>query len=118
MNHTNKKPDKNPANRDPITNEPGSHPVGTGVGAAAGGVAGAAVGSVGGPVGAGVGAAAGAVVGGLSGKAASEQFNPTEGGLDRYLDYTVVDRDGDKVGSVDAVWEDHTGQPAYIAVKT
>jgi uncharacterized protein (TIGR02271 family) len=60
----------------------------------------------------------GAVAGGLGGKAVAEHFNPTETNLERYLDYTVVDRNNDKVGTVDAVWEDHTGQPAYIAVKT
>jgi uncharacterized protein (TIGR02271 family) len=118
MNRKEKSSDKNPANRDPITQEPGAHPVGTATGAAAGGVAGAAAGSVAGPVGTGVGAAAGAVIGGLGGKAVAESFNPTQGDLERYLDYTVLDRDGDKVGSVDAVWEDHTGQPAYVAVKT
>src|SRR6185503_17962500 len=37
--------DDNPANRDPITGAPGSHPAGTAAGAAAGGVAGAAIGS-------------------------------------------------------------------------
>ena len=118
MNRKTKAGDKNIENRDPITGEPGSHPVGTGAGALAGGAAGAAAGSVGGPVGAAVGGAAGAVVGGLGGKAVAENFNPTGGDLQRYLDYTVVDRDGEKVGSVDAVWEDHTGQPAYVAVKT
>lgn len=65
-------------NLDPITAEPGSHPVGTGVGAAAGGVvAGAAVGAFAGPVGAAVGAVAGAVAGGLGGKAVAEAVNPT-----------------------------------------
>ena len=60
------------ANRDPITNEPGAHPVGTGVGAALGGAAaGAAAGAFGGPVGAVVGGVAGAVAGGLAGKAAA-----------------------------------------------
>lgn len=108
------------ANRDPITGEPGSHPVGTGIGAAAGGAAaGAAVGTVAGPVGTGIGAAIGAVAGGLGGKAAAEHFNPTEAGdLRRFIDYTVVDRDNDKIGTVDAVWEDHTGQPTYLAVRT
>ena len=33
------------ANRDPLTNEPGAHPIGTGVGAAGGAVAGAATGA-------------------------------------------------------------------------
>ncbi len=43
-------------NPDPITNEPGAHPIGTGVGAVAGGAAGAAAGAaIGGPVGAGIG---------------------------------------------------------------
>lgn len=70
--------DKRDANRDPITQEPGAHPVGTGLGAAAGGAAaGAAVGMVGGPVGAALGGIAGAVTGGLAGKAAAEAVNPT-----------------------------------------
>lgn len=64
-------------NRDPITDEPGAHPVGTGVGAAGGAVAGAAAGSIAGPAGAAVGGVVGAVVGGLAGKAAGEAVNPT-----------------------------------------
>jgi uncharacterized protein (TIGR02284 family) len=64
-------------NRDPLTDEPGSHPVGTGVGAAGGAVAGAAAGMMGGPVGAAVGGVVGAVVGGLAGRAAAEAVNPT-----------------------------------------
>jgi len=66
------------ANRDPITDAVGSHPVGTGVGALAGGaLAGAAAGTVAGPVGTVVGAAVGAVAGGLAGKAVAEQIDPT-----------------------------------------
>jgi uncharacterized protein (TIGR02284 family) len=64
-------------NRDPITDEPGAHPIGTGIGAAGGAVAGAAAGSVAGPIGAAVGGVVGAVVGGLAGKAAGEAVNPT-----------------------------------------
>jgi uncharacterized protein (TIGR02284 family) len=64
-------------NRDPLTDEPGSHPVGTGVGATGGAVAGAAAGTVGGPLGMAVGGTVGAVVGGLAGKAAAEAVNPT-----------------------------------------
>jgi len=64
-------------NRDPITDEPGAHPVGTGLGAAGGAVAGAAAGTVAGPVGTMVGGVIGAVVGGLAGKAAAEAINPT-----------------------------------------
>lgn len=77
MNDTSKLPEDH-ANRDPITGEPGAHPVGTGVGAAVGGAAaGAAVGSVAGPLGTAIGTAAGAVVGGLAGKAAAEEIDPT-----------------------------------------
>jgi uncharacterized protein (TIGR02284 family) len=64
-------------NRDPITDEPGAHPIGTGVGATGGAVAGAAAGSIAGPVGAAIGGAVGAVVGGLAGHAAGEAVNPT-----------------------------------------
>ena len=65
-------------NADPITGEPGAHPVGTGIGAAGGAAAGAAVGAAGGPVGAAVGGVVGAVVGGLAGKGVGEAVNPTE----------------------------------------
>jgi hypothetical protein len=70
--------DSHDANLDPITGEPGAHPVGTGVGAAGAGAIGTAVGAVvGGPVGAAVGAVVGSVVGGLAGKNAAERINPT-----------------------------------------
>ncbi len=69
---------KRDANRDPITGEPGAHPIGTGLGAAAGGMAaGAAAGAVAGPVGAVAGAVIGGVAGGLAGKAAGEAMDPT-----------------------------------------
>lgn len=64
-------------NQDPITGEPGAHPVGTGLGSAGGAVAGASIGAIGGPVGAAIGGVAGAVLGGLGGKAAAEAVNPT-----------------------------------------
>lgn len=65
-------------NKDAITGEPGSHPVGSGLGAAAGGAAaGAAAGAVTGPVGAAVGAVVGGVAGGLAGKAIAEKIDPT-----------------------------------------
>ena len=75
-------PERNP---DPITKEPGSHPVGTGLGAAAGGAAGigaviatgAVLGSMVGPLGTAIGVAAGAVAGALVGKGVAEQVNPT-----------------------------------------
>ena len=65
-------------NQDPMTGEPGAHPVGVGAGAAGGGVAGAVVGgALGGPIGAGVGAVVGAVSGAIAGKGAAEAINPT-----------------------------------------
>jgi hypothetical protein len=88
-----KKPPK--PNRDPLTGEPGAHPVGVGVGTAVGGgVAGAALGAAGaavaggvaaggamgaaaGPIGAVVGAVAGGVVGGMAGKEVAEHIDPT-----------------------------------------
>lgn len=70
--------DRNDANRDPISGQPGAHPIGTGAGAGAAGATGAAIGgAVGGPIGAVVGAAVGAVAGGLAGKGAAELVNPT-----------------------------------------
>lgn len=65
-------------NLDPISKEPGAHPVGTGLGAATGGAAlGAAAGVVGGPAGAVIGGLVGAVAGGLGGKTVGEAVNPT-----------------------------------------
>ena len=66
------------ANPDPMTGEPGAHPLGTGVGAAGAGLAGAAIGAVAGPIGSLAGAVVGAVVGGLAGKGVGEAMNPTE----------------------------------------
>ena len=65
-------------NADPITGEPGSHPIETGIGAAAvGAAAGMAVGAATGPVGAAVGAAVGAIAGGYAGKGVGEMIDPT-----------------------------------------
>jgi len=73
--------DSNPENRDPITKEPGSHPLGTGIGSAGGAATGAAIGTVvGGPIGAVVGGAIGAVAGGAAGHVAGEAANPTSEG--------------------------------------
>ena len=65
-------------NPDPITGEPGAHPVGTGIGAVSGAATGAAMGLAGGPIGAVIGGVAGAVTGGLIGKGVEEYFDPTE----------------------------------------
>jgi len=71
-------PPKGSRNPDPITDQPGSHPIETGIGAAvAGAASGLAVGAVTGPVGAAVGAAVGAIAGGLAGKGVGEIIDPT-----------------------------------------
>lgn len=81
------------ANRDPITGEPGAHPVGVAGGATGGALAGAAIGAIGGPIGSAIGGAIGAVAGGLAGKGVAESVNPTE---------------------EDAYWrEQHTTRPYY-----
>jgi hypothetical protein len=78
MDKFEKKDGRDPANRDSLTGEPGSHPVGTGMGSAGGAAAGVAVGAVvGGPVGAVVGGVAGAIAGGVVGHSAAEEVNPT-----------------------------------------
>jgi len=64
-------------NRDPISGEPGSHPVGTGVGSAGGAGLGAALGAPFGPIGALIGGAIGAIAGGAAGHAAGESIDPT-----------------------------------------
>lgn len=80
---------KSDLNADPITGEPGSHPIGTAVGAigvgavgavAGAAVAGAAVGAVAGPLGALAGAAVGTIIGGIAGHAAGEKMDPTHEG--------------------------------------
>ena len=68
---------KHDLNADPITGEPGSHPVGTAVGGVGGAAAGAAIGSMAGPLGTLIGGAIGAVVGGGAGHAAGEAIDPT-----------------------------------------
>ena len=67
----------------------------------------------------GIGLAAGAVIGGLVGKGGGEVVNPTGSeDLGRFVDYTVVDRNENKLGTVDAVWENGSGQPEYLAIRT
>jgi hypothetical protein len=63
---------------DPITDEPGAHPVTTGIGAAGGGATGAAIGvAMGGAAGGVIGAVIGAVAGGLGGSSVGESIDPT-----------------------------------------
>ena len=63
-------------NADPITGEPGSHPVETGIAGTGGAVIGAAIGAIGGPLGMVIGGAMGAMAGGLAGSAAGEAIDP------------------------------------------
>ncbi len=63
---------------DPVSHEPGFHPIGTGVGAMVGGASiGATAGTLLGPAGTLLGTVVGAVVGGLAGKSIEEQLDPT-----------------------------------------
>lgn len=69
-------------NEDPITHEPGSHPISTGVGAMGGVATGGAIGTVvAGPIGGVVGALIGAVAGGIGGSAVGEVIEPTQDNL-------------------------------------
>jgi uncharacterized protein YcfJ len=96
-------------NEDPITGEPGSHPVGTGIGAAGGGAAGAAIGTaVGGPIGTAVGAVIGAVAGGYAGHAAGEAIDPTAEDA-----YWRENHSKQSFARSDATYDDY--QPAYRA---
>lgn len=90
---TNAEIDRN-ENRDPITGEPGSHPVGTGVGTVGGAATGAAIGTLVGPVGTAVGGLVGAIAGAVAGHNVAEGFDPT---------------------AEDAYWEEnHRLKPYYI----
>lgn len=65
-------------NPDPITGEPGSHPVGSGIGATIGAVAGGAIGATAGPVGAAAGIVVGGFLGGAAGHSVAEAVNPSD----------------------------------------
>ena len=89
----NKKLNDDHTNRDPLTGEAGSHPVGTGLGAAGVGTAATIVGAaVAGPLGAVVGAVAGAAAGGAWGHQAAESANPTYVEIEPVLRQEFVDR--------------------------
>lgn len=107
-------PDSNP---DPITGQPGAHPVGTGIGAAGAGAAGAAIGgAIGGPVGAVVGAAVGAVGGGLAGKSVAEKIDPTvenEYWRNNYASRPYAEPDYDYTDYEPAYRTGYEGYPTY-----
>ena len=64
-------------NRDPISDAPGSHPVGVGIGGVGGAAAGATIGALAGPIGMLVGGAAGTLAGAAAGKGVAERIDPT-----------------------------------------
>jgi len=87
--------DRNP---DPISGEPGAHPIGAGLGAAVvGGATGTAAGAAFGPVGAIAGAVIGGIAGGYAGKAIEEEIDPT---------------------TEDAFWEEHFPERPYAGTDT
>lgn len=93
-------------NRDPITGEPGSHPVGTGAGSAGGAVLGVALGAPFGPIGSLIGGAIGAVAGGAAGHAAGERIDPT--GETEYWKHSYQSR---PYYDKSHTWDDY--EPAY-----
>jgi uncharacterized protein (TIGR02271 family) len=38
--------------------------------------------------------------------------------LNRYIGYDVVDKADNKIGTVECLWSDHAGEPAFLGVKT
>jgi uncharacterized protein (TIGR02271 family) len=48
----------------------------------------------------------------------SDQNTAEEAALEGVIGYDVLDREGNGIGRVEAVWTDHTGQPAFLGVKT
>src|SRR5690606_9268305 len=80
---------------DPISDAPGSHPVGVGVGGVGGAAAGAAIGALAGPIGMLVGGAAGTLAGAAAGKGVAERIDPTgetEYWRNEYQNRPYVDR--------------------------
>ena len=48
-------------------------------------------------------------------RAAWERFDRD---LERYIGYDVVDRDGNNIGTLECLWADHRGDPAFVGVRT
>jgi hypothetical protein len=93
-------------NEDPITGEPGAHPVGVGVGTAGGAAAGAAVGAIAGPIGSSVGAVVGGLAGAVVGKNVAEGIDPTE-----HAAYWRDHHRSQEWATPDTTYEDY--EPAY-----
>lgn len=45
-------------------------------------------------------------------------WNRVSRDLSRYIGYDVVDRHDSKIGTLECLWSDHTGEPAFIGVRT
>ena len=52
----------------------------------------------------------------VAGHGVAEKINPTR--LEQLIGFNVLDNHHKKVGTVEAVWQDHTGDPAFLGVKT
>jgi len=51
-------------------------------------------------------------------EATRSQETSGRGELNRYIGYSVVDKEDSKIGTLECLWSDHTGQPAFLGVKT
>jgi uncharacterized protein (TIGR02271 family) len=38
--------------------------------------------------------------------------------LDQYIGYDVVDRNGNSIGTLECLWADHRGEPAFVGIRT
>lgn len=38
--------------------------------------------------------------------------------LERYIDHEVIDQNGNRIGTLNCLWSDQTGQPAYLGIQT
>ena len=91
---------------DPITGEPGAHPVAVGAGALGGAGAGALVGAFAGPIGAVIGAAIGAIAGGVVGHEAAVSSD-----AEASADASTGDLNPEATGSV----TETSGRPSSVA---
>ncbi len=48
----------------------------------------------------------------------TQNMDPASRNLERYLDYDVVDQSDNKIGTLECLWSDHTGEPAFVGVRT
>src|SRR4051794_8981846 len=42
----------------------------------------------------------------------------TQRNLEQYLDHNVVDQTGKKIGTLQCIWSDHQGEPAFLGIQT